>query len=212
MNIANTIAKALLDIKAVKISIDPPFTWASGIKSPIYCDNRMLVSHPGTREVIVDAFCQMVQERGADYVAGTATAGIPWTAFVAQKLNMPMVYVRPEPKGHGAGKQIEGDLPLGKKVVMIEDLISTGGSSIKTAVAIKNEGQCEITDVLAIVTYQFKRAEENFKEAGLNPITLTDFSHLVSEARHSGALTESQVAQVLEFSQKPQEWWDSFSK
>ena len=212
MDISSTIAKKLLEKQAVKISLDPPFTWASGIKSPIYCDNRMLISFPDVREIIVDAFCEIVKEKNPDYVAGTATAAIPWAAFVAQKLSLPMVYVRSEPKDHGAGKQIEGHLDQGKNVVLIEDLISTGGSSIKAAEALRNEGGAIVTEVLAIVTYEMEKSKNAFAENNLNLNYLTDFSHLLEEVKKQGYLSEEQVKMVLGFSADPPNWWESINK
>lgn len=205
---ASTIAKHLLDIEAVRISMDPPFTWTSGIKSPIYCDNRMMISFPEKRNDIVKGFVELIKERGhePDVVAGTATAGIPWAAFVAHEMNIPMAYIRPEPKGHGAGKQIEGVIKPGQKVVIIEDLISTGGSSVKSANAVKNEGQAEVLDVLAIVTYGMEKAKKNFEEAGFNHSTLTDFAHLIEQASSMGAITEEQKSMVLEFAADPATW------
>ena len=132
MEKAKEIAGILLDIGAVKVSINPPFTWTSGIKSPVYCDNRKLISHPSARKQIVESFVEMMREQNMkpEFLGGTATAAIPWAAFLAHELNLPMVYIRPEKKAHGAGRQVEGDLPSGKRVLIVEDLISTGGSSV----------------------------------------------------------------------------------
>lgn len=147
--LSRDVASALLSISAVKVSMDPPFTWVSGIKSPVYCDNRMMISHVAERQIVVDGFKKLIEALpyDPDYIGGTATAAIPWAAFLAQELGKPMIYIRPEPKGHGAGKQIEGDLRAGSKVLIIEDLISTGGSSVKAAEAVRNEGSCEVADI-----------------------------------------------------------------
>jgi orotate phosphoribosyltransferase len=212
MEIASRIAQELLNSKAVKISIDPPFTWASGIKSPIYCDNRILISFPEVREIIVSEFCILLEKMKPNVIAGTATAAIPWAAFIAHSMKLPMVYVRPEPKGHGAGKQIEGFLEPGKKVVLVEDLISTGGSSINAVNALKNEGKADIQDVIAIVTYEMEKSKNAFTEAGLNLQTLTNFSHILQEVKNQGYLQEDQIQTVSEFSKDPAGWWYNFNK
>lgn len=210
MSAANIIAKDLLATKAVKISIDPPFSWASGIKSPIYCDNRVLISYPEARKTVVSEFMVKIDQMKPDYIAGTATAGIPWAAFVAYQMNLPMIYVRPQPKDHGAGKQIEGYLEPGKKVVLVEDLISTGGSSIRAAKALQEEGRAEVKDIVAIVTYQMDKASKAFEEAGLKLSTLTDFSHILEEVKKQGYLQEEQIKTVLEFKDDPANWWEKF--
>ncbi len=209
MEISKKVAQGLLDREAVRISFDPPFTWTSGIKSPIYCDNRKMIAYPEEREVIVDGFVEMIREKGwePDVIAGTATAGIPWAAFVAQKMRKPMIYVRSKPKAHGAKKQIEGALETGKKVLIVEDLISTGGSSIKSAQAVRDEGGCEVIAVAAIVTYEMVTAAENFMEAGIEAVTLTNFSTLIAEAVEKGAVTAEQADKVRQFAEDPQVWW-----
>jgi len=212
MDAAAIVAKDLIDHKAVKISIDPPFTWASGIQSPIYCDNRMMIAHPEARATIVSEFMVHIDHMKPDVIAGTATAGIPWAAFVAYQMKLPMVYVRPKAKEHGAGKQIEGYLEPNKKVVLVEDLISTGGSSIRAAEALKTEGKAIVQDVVAIVTYEMQRAKDAFAEAGINLTTLTDFSHLLKEANKQGTLTGEQIATVMEFSMDPAGWWENFQQ
>ncbi len=211
MTTAAQIAQILLETKAVKISIDPPFTWTSGITSPIYCDNRILISFPGKREAIVNAFCELVKPLKPDCIAGTATAGIPWASFVAYELDLPMVYVRPEPKAHGVGKQIEGYLPEGQKVVLVEDLISTGGSSIKVAKVLQEQGKADVISVLAIVTYEMAASKKTFEEAKIPLTTLTNFTSLLDEVKKQGYLDESQVKTVLEFSKDPPGWWSKLS-
>lgn len=210
MDIASRIAHELLASKAVKISIDPPFTWASGIQSPIYCDNRMLISLPEVRELIVSEFCVLIEKMRPDYIAGTATAAIPWAAFIAHSMKLPMVYVRAEPKGHGAGKQVEGYLKPGSKVVLVEDLISTGGSSLNAVQALKREGDADISNVVAIVTYEMEKSKTAFAEAGIQLQTLTNFTHLLEEVKKQGYLQEDQVQTVLEFSKDPANWWNNF--
>ncbi|MDP2690917.1 MAG: orotate phosphoribosyltransferase [bacterium] len=212
MDIPKLIAKDLLKTEAVKISIHPPFTWASGIKSPIYCDNRVLISHPGVRETIVNEMVIKIQKMKPDVIAGTATAGIPWAAFVAFQMKLPMVYVRPEPKDHGAGKQIEGFLPPGEKVVLVEDLISTGGSSLKAVKALREEGQAVVQDIVAIVTYEMEKSRTSFDEANITATTLTDFSHLIEEVKEQGYIPQDQLEMVREFTTDPANWWDRFQK
>lgn len=212
MPVASDIAQILLQTKAVKISLNPPFTWVSGIKSPIYCDNRILISFPGKRETIVKAFCELVKPLKPDCIAGTATAGIPWASFVAYELNLPMVYVRPEPKMHGAGKQIEGWLPEGQKVVLVEDLISTGGSSIKVANVLKEQGKVQVQAVLAIVTYELAASKKAFDTAKIPISTLTTFTTLINEVKKQGYLKDEDVKAVLEFREDPEQWWGKQEK
>ena len=149
------VAKDLLNIKAVKLSPEEPFTWASGIKSPIYCDNRLTISYPEIRTRIAKGIAALIKEQypDAQVIAGTATAGIPHAAWVAEELNLPMIYVRSKPKDHGRGKQIEGVLAPGAKTVVIDDLLSTGGSVLKAVSAAKNEG-ADVVGVCAIFSYQ----------------------------------------------------------
>ncbi|MBU1018480.1 MAG: orotate phosphoribosyltransferase [Patescibacteria group bacterium] len=215
--VSRDIAQALLDIGAVKISIDPPFQWVSGIKSPVYCDNRMLISHPETRDLIVKAFAGLIDRKvrdeeleEPDYIAGTATAAIPWAAFLAYELGKPMVYIRPEKKKHGTGKQIEGDLRPGSKVLIMEDLISTGGSCIKAAQAVKEEGRSEVIGVFAIVTWELAKSVENFNRAGLYLKTLTNFTELVGLAVEQGQIAGDNLDNIYKFNRDPQGWWESF--
>ncbi len=207
-NLAKEIGEILLKIKAVKVSIDPPFTWVSGIKSPVYCDNRMLISYPEERKEVIEGFKKIIEERKLSFnvVAGTATAAIPWAAFLAYDLDLPMVYVRPEKKEHGAGKQIEGDLQSGQKVLLVEDLISTGGSSIRAVEALRNEGQCEVSNVLAIVTWEIPKSIIAFQGANLNLTTLTNYTNIISRAAESGYIKEEDYEKVLEFKEDPAGW------
>jgi orotate phosphoribosyltransferase len=161
------IAELLINVGAVRISINPPFTWTSGIKSPIYCDNRLLYSHPDARKFVVDALVSRVSALHIppDVIAGTATAAIGWAALVADRMHLPFVYVRSKTKEHGMGKRIEGDLPHGKHVVLIEDLLSTAGSAVSSVQALREEGQAVVTDVVAIFSYELysgiEAAQEN---------------------------------------------------
>ncbi len=207
MEIQKDIAKRLIDREAVKVQIDPPFTWASGIKSPVYCDNRKMIGFVGDREAIVEAFVKTIEEKGLEYnvIGGTATAAIPWAAFVAQVLHKPMIYIRPEKKEHGAGKQVEGYLESGSKVLIIEDLISTGGSSVNAAEAVREEGAI-VSDVLAIVTWEIPKAVERFNEAGLKLHTLTDYTNIIGLAAESGSIEQDKLQVVLDFKENPPEW------
>lgn len=208
MNTADLIAQALLESGAVKISMNPPFTWTSGIRSPIYCDNRKLISYPQARAQIVKAFVEKIKAMPVqpDFVGGTATAAIPWAAFVAYEMGIPMVYIRPEKKEHGAGRQVEGDLPPNKRVLIVEDLISTGGSSVKAAQAVRDECQGTVTDVLSIVTYELGEAQKNFEAAGLTTSSLTNYTTIVTKAVERGAITQEQHALVTDFKADPRTW------
>ncbi|MDA1060420.1 MAG: orotate phosphoribosyltransferase [bacterium] len=207
MDVSKDIAGRLLDREAVIVKTDPPFTWASGIKSPVYCDNRKMMSFVGDREEIVKAFVRLIEEKGFDYnvIGGTATAAIPWAAYLAHELHKPMIYIRPEKKEHGAGKQIEGYLPEGTKVLIIEDLISTGGSSVKAAEAVREAGSI-VTDVLAIVSWEMPKAITSFKEANLNLETLTGYTDIIGLASERGVIPEEQIVTVLQFKEDPSGW------
>jgi len=200
MNIKYELVRDLLEIKAVQINPNEYFTWTSGIKSPIYCDNRLTMSYPKVRMKIVDAFTEKIEqlEVKPDVIAGCATAGIPHAAWLAARLNLPMVYVRSKPKGHGKGNQIEGILTSGQNVLVIEDLISTGGSSIQAAQAIQNEG-ANVIDVFAIFTYGLKKATKNFAEADFSFQTITNFDELVDALLGDGKLSREEKDQLLEW-------------
>lgn len=212
---SRAIAERLLDIGAVKVKMDPPFTWTSGIKSPVYCDNRRLISYPEHRKAVVMAWKEVLEKKVAakemempDVLGGTATAAIPWAAFLAYEMNLPMVYIRPQKKEHGAGKQVEGDLKPGQKVLIVEDLISTGGSSVQAAEAVREEGQCTVTDIFAIVSWELPKSEEVFGEAGLSLTNLTGFTALIGLATENGAIKSEEEAIVLEFKKDPPTWAD----
>ncbi|GBF75501.1 orotate phosphoribosyltransferase [Paenibacillus sp. 598K] len=203
--LANHIAKQLLQIGAVVLRPQDPFTWASGLKAPIYCDNRLTMSYPEIRESIADGFASIIRERypEVEVIAGTATAGIPHAAWVAAKLQLPMIYVRDKAKGHGKQNLIEGKLPEGKKVVVIEDLISTGGSSLKAGVAVREAGG-EVLATLAIFTYEFPQALEAFANAGIPLTTLSSYSKLVEAAGEIGAITSEEMAVLHSWREDPQ--------
>lgn len=207
METAKIIAEKLLEIDAVALRPDEPFTWASGIKSPIYCDNRLTLSFPEVRKLIARSFAEVIRNQypDAEVIAGTATAGIPHAAWVAEELNLPMIYVRSKPKGHGKGNQIEGLLKEGQKTIVIEDLISTGGSSIEAAQAVEKAGG-EVQAVLAIFSYQFTAAEEAFAAAGIPFQTLSNYSALLELAMETGKITAEQQATLSEWRKNPKEW------
>lgn len=203
--ISRQVAEALLDIKAVSIvGEDNLFTWVSGIKSPVYCDNRMTISFPDVRELIANGFADKIKERFKDVeiIAGTATAGIPHAAWVAQILGLPMVYVRSNPKGHGKGKQVEGLLKSGSKVVLIEDLLSTGGSSMKACEALIEEG-ADVLGVLAIFSYNFTQVDEIFTEKKIYFDTLTDYKTLLPIAVEKNYIDEASKETLLKWSDNP---------
>lgn len=199
------IAKQLLEIEAVILRPNDPFTWASGLKAPIYCDNRLTMSYPAIRESIAEGFASIIREQypDAEVIAGTATAGIPHAAWVADKLQLPMIYVRDKAKGHGKQNLIEGKLPEGKKVVVIEDLISTGGSSIKAGQAVREAGG-EVLATLAIFTYEFTQALEAFAAEGIQLQTLSSYSSLVEAANAIGAISSEDVAVLQAWREDPQ--------
>jgi orotate phosphoribosyltransferase len=208
-NRSREFAAMLLDAKAVKISFNPPFTYASGIRAPIYTDNRVLISYVKERTMIVDGMVALAQELGfgAEVVyAGTATAGIPWASFVADRLQAPMIYIRPKPKDHGTGKQIEGSFVAGSTGVIVEDLVTTGGSSLATAEVLRREGSGTVTHMFAIFTYGFEKMYKAFEEAGVALHTLTDFPTLLDVARERGDITEEQYAKILEYKEDPENW------
>ena len=202
--IAEKIASALLSIEAVALRPNDPFTWTSGIKSPIYCDNRLTMSYPEIRDLIAESFAALIREQypETEVIAGTATAGIPHAAFVAQKLGLPMIYIRDKAKGHGKENQIEGLVKQGQKVIVIEDLISTGGSSIKAAQAVQQSG-AEVLAVLAIFSYQLDRAVNGFEEAGIALQTLSNYSALIDVALSEGAIAEGDIALLRSWRENP---------
>lgn len=202
------IAEYLLSIGAVKLRPQDPFTWTSGIKSPIYCDNRMIYSHPEARSFFVDALAARVKALHVppDVVAGTATAAIGWAALVSDRLDLPFVYVRATAKEHGAKKRIEGDLRPEKHVVVVEDLISTGGSSISTVEALRDEGKAVVTDIVSIFSYEFPAATESAGENGVTLHPLTTITALVKIALGQGRITAEDAKMIVTFANDPQEW------
>lgn len=205
------VARALLEIEAVKINVNDPFTWASGLRSPIYCDNRKTLSFPHIRKLIRVSLAQSVRENfsGADVVAGVATGAIAHGLMVAEELDMPFVYVRSSPKSHGLGNQVEGHLQKGKNVVVIEDLVSTGMSSLAAVEAIRQSGGV-VTGMVAIFSYGFAVAEKSFHDADCRLFTLTTYQHLINEALHLGFLGETDLESLRQWRENPKQWADQF--
>ncbi|GAB4134684.1 MAG: orotate phosphoribosyltransferase [Bacteroidia bacterium] len=204
---ASKVAEFLLQIKAVKLQPRNPFIWASGWKSPIYCDNRKTLSYPKVRTFIRQQFVNAINAGfpKPDCIAGVATGAIAHGVLVAEEMGLPFVYVRPEPKKHGLGNQVEGEIKPGQNVVVIEDLISTGGSSLKAVEALKDAG-CEVKGMVAIFTYGFQTAEENFRNAGVPLITLSDYPHLIRQALKDNYITEQDLETLDQWRKSPDTW------
>ena len=205
--IEQEVATGLLAIQAVSLSPNEPFTWASGIKSPIYCDNRLTMSYPELRTIIAKGLAKKIKTQFPDVemIAGTATAGIPHAAFIAQELNLPMSYIRSKPKDHGKTKQVEGKLEPGTKMVIIEDLISTGGSVLEARAAATREG-ADVLGIAAIFTYELELAKEKFAAENCPLLTLTDYSTLINVAKEQGQITQSDYELLEFFKQNPKNW------
>ena len=201
------IAEFLLQIKAVKLQPNNPFTWASGWLSPIYCDNRKTLSFPAIRTHIRQAYAAAILDHFGkpDAIAGVATGGIAQGALVAQELGIPFIYVRSSAKGHGLGNQIEGHFEPGQKIVVLEDLISTGGSSL-TAVEALREAGCDVRGLVAIFTYEFDIALKNFDNADCAFVTLTDYEHLIEQAVKLDYINQGDVASLKEWRKSPDTW------
>jgi orotate phosphoribosyltransferase len=207
------IAKILLDKKSVKINLKEPFKFTSGMFSPIYVDNRILISDPMVRNIILEKWEKLLQEKfdfnRETVFAGTATAAIPWAAFLAQKMETPMVYVRPEPKAHGTGKQVEGQMKQGANVIVVEDMFSTGGSSIGSAEALKREYDANILGVIAIYSHTLAKAKEKFNEANLDYEYLTDFTTVVEMAVKENYILEEEKEVVLRWREEGEKWGEN---
>lgn len=206
-NMKKAFASKLLEVKAIKLQPNNPFTWASGWKSPFYCDNRKTLSFPELRTYVKLELTHAVMENfaNADVVAGVATGAIAQGALVADALGLPFVYVRSKAKDHGMGNLIEGELNAGDKVVVIEDLISTGGSSLKAVEAIRAAGG-EVVGMVASYTYGFPVAVQAFEDAGVKLVTLTDYEHVVAEALETGYIAESDTELLNQWRKNPSEW------
>lgn len=205
-HIAKDIARHLLQIKAIKLSPQKPFTWASGILSPIYCDNRIITSYPKVRRFVIDSFIEKAKDfQPFDAIAGVATGGIAHGALLADRLNLPFIYVRSKAKEHGRQNLIEGELPKGTKILVIEDLISTGGSSL-TAVEALREGGLEVVGLIAIFTYGFEQARLAFEKAACKVETLTDYSTLLEEAVQTNYIEAAALQTLQKWRENPQSW------
>lgn len=204
---AKQIAKDLLAIEAIFLRPNEPFTWASGIKSPIYCDNRITMSYPRVRQAIAQGLAEKIKSDFPDVevIAGTATAGIPHAAWVAELLDLPMVYIRSQAKVHGKGNQIEGRITAGQKMVVIEDLLSTGGSVLDACAAAAREG-ADVLGVAAIFTYELPQVAANFAAADFPYVTLTNYSTLIEVALENGMIQQSDVEVLKEWRQSPATW------
>jgi orotate phosphoribosyltransferase len=204
---AEEIAELLLEIGAVALNPDKPFRYTSGILSPIYCDNRLVISYPDKREKVIAAFLEVIDESGLvfDIVGGTSTAGIPHAAWIADRLKLPMVYIRDKAKGHGKKNQIEGVLPASKRVLVVEDLVSTGGSSVEAGLAVRAAGGV-VTDCVAIFTYEMQQAADRFAAADIALHSLTRFRVLLDVAVRTGRINETQRESVLAWNADPQGW------
>lgn len=204
---ASAIAEKLLQIQAVKLSTEQPYTWASGWKSPIYCDNRRALGFPYVRDFIKSELCAVIFEHfsDADTIAGVATAGISWGAMAADQLKLPFMYVRPKPKEHGMGNQIEGMFEKGQRVVVVEDLISTGKSSLQVCEVLRNEGII-IEGMVAIFNYGFQQANDAFEAAGIKLYSLSNYEELINKVKAAGGLTDRQINSLLNWRENPAEW------
>jgi orotate phosphoribosyltransferase len=201
------IAEKLLQINAIKLNVEHPFTWASGWKSPIYCDNRKILSFPFIRDFIKSEMCNIIFQTfdNADMVAGVATAGIPWGAMAADQLKLPYIYVRPKPKEHGLGNQIEGFYEAGKRVVVVEDLVSTGKSSLQVVDVLKNAG-LKIEGMVSIFNYGFPEAKNAFEKYQIPLKSLADYDSLIALAIEQKSISESDQKALLNWRQDPANW------
>ena len=206
-DIAKKTAEFLLQIKAIKLQPQNPFSWASGWHSPIYCDNRISLSHHKTRTYIQEQLAKAIIKNfnKPDVIAGVATGAIAHGILVAQALELPFVYVRPEPKKHGRKNQIEGYIEKGQNVVVVEDLISTGGSSLKAVKALQDEG-CYVKGMAAIFSYGFDLSARNFKNAKCELITLSDYNHLIQQAMDTGFISDDEVITLEKWREAPDKW------
>lgn len=204
---ASSVAHMLLKIQAIKLNTEKPFTWSSGWKSPIYCDNRLSLSYPEVRKAIKEGLIAAIRENffTVESIAGVATAGIAQGALVADEMNLPFLYVRPKPKDHGMENLIEGKITKDQKVVVIEDLVSTGGSSLKAAQALREAG-FQVLGMVSIFNYGFDIATRNFYEANTSLISLSDYSHLLTLALKENYITESEVISLKAWRVDPANW------
>ncbi len=207
VEVAKSVSEYLLQIKAIKLDVNNPFTWASGIKSPIYCDNRLILSYPSIRTYIRQQFVELITEEfgSVDVIAGVATGAIAIGALVAQELNLPFVYIRSSQKAHGLTNQIEGKIEAGQNVVVIEDLVSTGKSSLLAVQALREVG-CNVKGMAAIFTYDLPIAKENFEKEKCALLTLANYDNLVRKAVDSNYISDSDIHKLVKWRENPQEW------
>lgn len=206
-NTEKKVASQLLQIKAIKLNPSNPYTWASGWKSPIYCDNRKILSYPEIRDFIVESFTKLVKEKypNVEVIAGVATGAIAFGVLVADRLKLPFVYVRSAPKEHGMGNQVEGEIIPGQKTLVIEDLISTGKSSLNAVDALR-KSNADVQGMLAVFTYGFSAAEDNFKHAGCRLDTLSNYDILIEAALEAGYVRQMEIETLNEWRKNPSEW------
>ncbi len=206
-SVEKIVAKQLLEVKAVKLNVENPFTWASGWKSPIYCDNRKILSYPAARKVVYESFVEIINKhfKDVDVIAGVATGAIAYGMLVAEAMGKPFVYVRPKPKDHGTGAQIEGDLPRGAKVVVVEDLISTGGSSLSAVDCLQKSGAV-VLGMVAIFTYNFIRARRAFEYANVELHTLSHYEALLEEAVAENYIKQEDMEVLKQWRINPENW------
>lgn len=206
-SIEKEIAQSLLQIKAIKLNPATPFTWASGWNSPIYCDNRKILSYPPVRKQVYEAFAQIIAEKypEAEIIAGVATGAIAHGVLAAEKMGKPFIYVRSAPKSHGMTNQVEGEYHQGAKVVVIEDLVSTGGSSLNAVEALRDAG-CDVLGMVAIFTYGFPKAEQNFAAANVKLDTLSNYNAMIGQAIEQGYVQASELETLKEWRQSPETW------
>ena len=207
LTVQQTVARHLLSVQAVRLQPHQPFTWSSGWQSPIYCDNRVTLAYPAVRSYIKNALADAIRQQfpHVEVITGVATAGIPQGALVADALNLPYCYVRPEPKAHGMGKQIEGHLESGQRVVVIEDLISTGGSSLKVVDALRAAG-ADVLGMAAIFTYGFPLADQNFAAKNVPLLCLSNYDALLAEAQTLDYIPAEAMETLAAWRQNPAEW------
>ncbi len=204
---SQSIAEHLLEIKAVFLQPNDPFTWSSGMKAPIYCDNRLTMSYPEVRKEIAEGLAELIKTKfpESELIAGTATAGIPHAAWISEILGLPMCYVRSKAKSHGKGNQIEGKTSKGQKVVVVEDLISTGGSSITAVKALKEAG-CEVLGVVSIFSYELDKAKKAFEKEGIKAFSLTGYSDLIETAFKKELIEEGDLSTLRNWRENPEYW------
>ncbi len=201
------IAKSLLQIKAIKLSPANPFTWASGWRSPIYCDNRKVLSYPEVRKQVYENFAKLIAEKypDAQVIAGVATGAIAHGVLVAEAMGKPFIYVRSSPKAHGLANQVEGEFHAGDRVVVVEDLVSTGGSSLSAVEALRAAG-CDVLGMVAIFSYGFPTADDNFRKAGVTLDTLSNYKALIECATEEGYVKEEELKTLRAWRQSPGTW------